>query len=145
MPSDNLSLYFLTPSRTFLCLYMRHTPPRRTRVCASLSLSLALLRGSLFQEPRLSLSRRFSPLSLASSLSPRGSTRLQTHCSLVVDHVKLTIIKDVIKSLLRLHIFIVSRNLSVFPDFKKFFNGCALQFLMPFSPSGNLQIFCSIS
>ena len=68
MPSDNLSLGFLIPSRTFLCpLYKRHTPPRRTRVCVCFSLSR--LRGALSLSPRvsLSLSRRVS--------RPLGSSR----------------------------------------------------------------------
>ena len=105
MPSDNLSLGFLTPSRTFLCLYIRGTPRHVALACACVS--LALLRGflslslSLSQEPRvfLSLSLALSrapqrarltlsaplaslsclvsfPRLLDSSLLPRGSTRL---------------------------------------------------------------------
>ena len=67
VPSDNQSLGFLTPSRTFLCLYMRHTPPRCTRVCV-LFLSrycVALSRHvSLSRSPRVSLSRSRAWLSL---------------------------------------------------------------------------------
>ena len=62
MPNDNLSLGFLIPSRTFLCLYIRGTPRHVALACAralalalALSLSCVALSLSINVEPRVSL------------------------------------------------------------------------------------------
>ena len=96
MPSDNLSLGFLAPSRSFVCLYIRGTLCVTSPACVcSLSLSLSRLRGALSLSPRvsrsLSLARNASlSLDACLGLSPLDCSRLLSLLSPLFSHRPLT-------------------------------------------------------